>query len=123
MNIIAPRLPQRDGPRFLDVPSIKRPLGTPQGQERADSPRGPLDAPEKLPKECRRQGALGTLERDHGGVGARRGESITPRREHTLFHGHALREVAELVGVVAAEEGQLVAEDYGRAETDGSVSV
>jgi hypothetical protein len=35
-NIIAPRLPQRDWSRFLDVSSIKRPLGTPQDQERAD---------------------------------------------------------------------------------------
>src|SRR5437879_441221 len=38
LNIVAPGLPKRDGSRFLDVPSIKRPSRAPQGQERADDP-------------------------------------------------------------------------------------
>jgi hypothetical protein len=38
LNVIAPGFPKRDGSRFLDVPSIKRPLGAPQGEERADYP-------------------------------------------------------------------------------------
>ncbi len=78
--------------------------------------------PRSCRKSCRRQGALGTLERDHGGVGARSGESITPRREHTLFHGHALREVAGLVGVVAAEERKVVAEDLAGNSVDDAVA-
>jgi hypothetical protein len=38
LNILAPRLPERDRSRFLDVASTERPLGAPQEEERTSYP-------------------------------------------------------------------------------------